>query len=121
VPPVEAEANLRFGAFRDMPSEETDFDLGLVQPTAVFGCVVDGEAVPKIPALFLSKMVGEGLAAVDIEMVHDQMDGSSKRIAADDSIQDACQFWRRAVRGWEGETLAGLRSTAQKTLAVPQR
>ena len=104
-----------------LPAEQTNFDLGLVQPTAVFGCVVNRETVPKIPALFLSKVVCEGLPAVDIEIVHDQMDGSSKRIAADDSIQDAYQLGRRAIRGRESKMFARLRLTAQKTLAVPQR
>ena len=70
-----------------LPGKETDFDFGLVQPTPVFGCVVNRETVPEIGALFLTEVVGKSLLAVGVKIVHDQMDGASKRITADDSIQ----------------------------------
>jgi hypothetical protein len=38
-----------------LPGEETDFDFGLVQPTPVFGCVVNRETVPEIGALLLTR------------------------------------------------------------------
>jgi hypothetical protein len=57
------------------------------------------ETVPEIPALLLTEVVCKDLSAVDIEIVHDQMDGPSKRIAVDDSIQDACQPNATQFRG----------------------
>ena len=58
-----------------LPGEETDFDFGLVQPTAVFGGIVNRETVPEIGTLLLTEVVCEGLATVDVEIVHDQMNG----------------------------------------------
>ena len=92
--PLKQEQTGDFTFSETLPGEETDFDFGLVQPTAVFGCLVNRETVPEIGALFLTEVVCKGLPAVDVEIVHDQMDGSSKRITADDSIQDASQFGR---------------------------
>jgi hypothetical protein len=75
-----------------LPSEEADFDFSLVQPIAVCGCVVNGETVSEIGALVRTKVVCQSLAAVEVEMVHDEMNGWGQWIAGDDSIEDVCQL-----------------------------
>jgi hypothetical protein len=49
--------------------EEPDFDFRLVEPTAVAGGVVNGEAFPDLTARLPPVAVGQGFAAVDVEVV----------------------------------------------------
>ena len=49
--------------------EEPDFDLGLVEPTAVSGRVMDGEAIPDLGRHFRAEDVGQHLAPMDVEVV----------------------------------------------------
>lgn len=48
--------------------EDTDFDLGLIQPTAVCGRVMDGEAIPDFGGHFCAKDIGQRFAAMDVQM-----------------------------------------------------
>ncbi len=64
-----------------LPGEQTDFDLRLVKPTAVLGCVVHRETIPKGTALLLSIVVGKGLSAVSVQVIHYH-------------VKDLASFWR---------------------------
>jgi hypothetical protein len=56
-----------------LAAKHADLDLGLVQPTPLLGGVVDPQAAPKALAGFLAEVVGERLAAVDVQVVHDHI------------------------------------------------
>ncbi len=75
----------------------------------------------KVETPVLADIVGEGLATVEVEVVHDQVNSFGARIAADDLTEHGRQLGCRASRSRKGEVPAGLGSTAQNTLAVPQR
>ena len=47
-----------------LPSEEADLDLGLIEPAAVLGCVVDRQTVPDLAPVIRAEVVGERLPAV---------------------------------------------------------
>ena len=49
-----------------LPGEDADFDLRLIEPTSVSGCVVNRESAPDFAADLLAEQVGERLAAMDI-------------------------------------------------------
>jgi hypothetical protein len=52
-----------------LPREDANFDLRLIEPTAVHWCVVDGEAVPDLTADLITQQVRQGFAAMDVEVV----------------------------------------------------
>jgi len=89
--------------------KQADLDFRLVQPTPMLGRVMDREAVPDRAAPFLSEIVGEGLPAMDIQVIHHQVDLSRTGIAAHDRLQRLGKFWRRAVGGGQGEMPTGFR------------
>src|SRR6201987_6185343 len=91
-----------------LPGEQADFDFGLVQPTAVLGCVMDVKAIPQITALLFAEVVSEGLATVDVKVIHNQVDGFSQRILADDLTEHWRQLGCRAIWRRKGEVPAGL-------------
>jgi hypothetical protein len=51
-----------------LPRELANLDLGLNESTSVSGRVVNGESVPDLAAELLAIEVGQGLAAVDVEV-----------------------------------------------------
>src|SRR5215467_15341210 len=57
-----------------LPRKQTDGDLGLVQPTAVFGRVVHGEAFPQPASRLLAKAFDHCLASMRVQIVQHQMD-----------------------------------------------
>ena len=59
-----------------LPREDPDFDLRLIQPTAVSGRVVDGEAIPDFGGHFRAKGIRQRFAAMDVQVVQ-LPDGSS--------------------------------------------
>ena len=61
-----------------LPGHQTEFNLSLIQPTAMFRCVVRLQAAPKVAALFGPEVVSEGLAAMNVEIVHHHMDVASE-------------------------------------------
>src|SRR5882724_5253811 len=63
-----------------LPGEDADFDFRLIEPASVLGCVVNGKAVPDLAAHLGAESVLEGFAAMDIEIVHDEVDGLSRRV-----------------------------------------
>ena len=44
------------------------------------GCVMNGEPVPDLAADLLSKGIGQGFAAVRVEIVHHQVNGPGGRV-----------------------------------------
>jgi hypothetical protein len=52
-----------------LPREDPDFDLCLIQPTAVSGRVMDGEAIPDFGGHFRSKDICQRFAAMDVQVV----------------------------------------------------
>ena len=63
-----------------LPRKEADFDFRLIEPSPVGGHEVNGESVPDLAANPHSEGVRQRLAAVDVEVVHDQMDGVRVRV-----------------------------------------
>ena len=51
---------------------EADFNLRLVEPTAVLGGVVDRKSSPQVAASDLPKMIGERLFPVRIQVIDHQ-------------------------------------------------
>jgi len=72
-----------------LPRKYTDLDFCLVQPASVGGSVMNGEAVPDLTAQCEAKCAGQRLAAMNMEVVHHEMDRLSCRVLqrqfADDS------------------------------------
>src|ERR1035437_1460630 len=109
------------GLAQALPGKQADLDFRLVQPTPMPGRVMDGEAVPDRVAPFLSEIVGEGLPAMDIQVIHHQVNLARTGIAAHDRLQRLGKFWPRAVGGGQREMSTGFRLHGAETLAVPQR
>ncbi len=42
---------------KTLAAEQAHFDLSLVEPTSVFGCLVNGKAIPKAASNLVSKLV----------------------------------------------------------------
>ena len=58
-----------------LPREEADFDFGLIEPASVSGRVVNGEPIPDFAADLRAEQVRQWLETMDVQIVHDQMDG----------------------------------------------
>ena len=65
------------------------------------------EPLPEIGAPSLAEVIGQRLAAMDVEIVHHQLNGAGKGIAANDPFQPSHQFRSRAVRSRKREVSAG--------------
>ena len=78
-----------------MPRHQAEFDLGLIEPAAVFGRVVDIEAIPEISSLALAEMIGQGFPAVDVEVIQDQVNGGIMSVVCGDEGVAG----RRRIRG----------------------
>ena len=61
------------------------------------------------PPPFLSEIVGEGLPAMDIQIIHHHVNLSRPGIVAHDRLQRLGKFWRGAVGGGQGEMPTGFR------------
>jgi len=61
-----------------LPAEETDFDLGLVEPASVLRGVVDREPAPQSASVTLAEPVRRRLAGVGREVVEHQVDGTRR-------------------------------------------
>src|SRR5947209_1072068 len=57
-----------------LPREDPDFDLRLIKPASVSGRVMDGEAIPDFCGHFRPEDIRQRLTAVDVEVVHYQVD-----------------------------------------------
>ena len=47
---------------------------------------MDGEPIPERAALFLAEVSDQGLEAVDIQVVHDEVDGMGLRVVLYDAL-----------------------------------
>ena len=57
-----------------LPREDSDFDLRLIKPASVSGRVMDGKTISDFCGHFRVEDVRQRLAAVDVEVVHYQVD-----------------------------------------------
>ena len=92
-----------------LPGHQAEFNLGLIQPTAVFRRVVHLQAAPKVAALSGSEVVSEGLAARNVEMVHHQMDVASEGIGRDQILDHQGKLRGRAIGAGASEVPSGFR------------
>lgn len=92
-----------------LPGKQADLGFGLIQPTPVLGRVMDGKAVPDRTASFLAVIAGERLPAMNVPVIHHQVNRTRLRIAVHDRLQRLGKFGRGAVRGGRGEVPPGLR------------
>ena len=93
-----------------LTAQGTQLVLGHVQPTSVFGGVMDLEPFRDSPCLCRWECFVERAQSVGIEVVHDQNDDSGIGVAAVDQISYSnCPVHSRATFRDQGLTPAGLR------------
>jgi hypothetical protein len=81
-----------------LPREDADFDLRLIEPAAVSGRVMDGEAIPDFCSHFRAEDGGQRFPAMDVEVVHYQVDGLRFRVChrqRDGNLSELDPAWRR--------------------------
>ena len=88
---------------------QAELDLSLVEPASVFGRVVNGEPIPKISAFLLTEVIDQRLAAVDIEVIHDDVNGLGEGILLYQMPHHASEFGTGSVRRRGSEVPSGLR------------
>src|SRR5271167_2480743 len=86
-----------------LPRKQTDRDLGLVQPTAVFRGVVHPKPIPQPASGLLAKAFHHRLARMRTQIVQHQMDGIRLWIADRDLQQVVGKLRRRTVGRHLGE------------------
>jgi len=91
-----------------LPGKQADLDFRLVEPASVFGRVVHGEAVPESAAALLAVEAGQGLAAVDVEIIHHPVDGLRFRVVLGHSADGLGEFSRGAASGGKSKMLSRL-------------
>ena len=67
-------------AAQTLPREDPDLDLRLIEPTAMSGRVVSGEPIPDLCGHFRAERIRQGLPAMDVEVVHHQVDRFRLRV-----------------------------------------
>lgn len=92
-----------FSGSPNMPGEDSDFDLCLIKPTSVSRGVMDREAVPDFRGHFCAIDIGQRLPAMDVEIVHYQVNGLRIRIFQRQSDDNLSELKSRTVRCREGE------------------
>ncbi len=63
-----------------LPGEDPDFDLFLIEPASASRRVMDRESAPDFCGHFGAEDIGQRLPAMDIEVVHHEMDGLGFRV-----------------------------------------
>src|SRR5450759_188696 len=69
----------------------------MIQPVSVFRGVMHRKPVPDSSATFDAIVVGERLAAVDVQVVHHQMDGGNRRVVFHEITDHLSELARRAA------------------------
>ena len=90
---------------------------------------MDGEAIPDFCGHFRAEEIRQGLPAMDVEVVHYQVDGFRFRVLHGQLADHLGELESRAIRGGKGEMPAGFRfygaenigGTAALVLIVPPR
>src|ERR1019366_4602476 len=75
----------------------------------LFRSVMHRKAVPDSSATFDAIVVSERLAAVDVQVVHHQMDGGRRRVVFHETTYHLSELGRRAVGRWPSEMHASFR------------
>jgi hypothetical protein len=70
---------------------------------------VHREAVPDLSTDLLTEQIGKRLAAMDVEVIHYQVDGPGSGILERKLEADFGEFGAGAIRRGEGEVATGLR------------
>src|SRR5262249_33929271 len=98
-----------------------DFNLCLIQPTAVGRRVMDCKPIPDLCSHFRAEGVRQRFLAMDVEVVHYQMNSLRFRYAS--ARLTATRANSKPERSGVGKVKCrpALASTAQTTLAVPRR
>jgi hypothetical protein len=99
--------------------EDPDFDLCLIQPTAVSGRVVDGESIPDVGRHFRTKGIRQRFAAMDIQVVQHQMDRLCFWVCHRQADRHLGEFKARAIRCREGKMAARLRFYSTENIGGP--
>src|ERR1700739_1211215 len=81
-----------------LPGEDPDFDLRLIEPTAVCRCVVHGEPIPDFGGHFGSKHLRQRLLPMNVEIVQYQVDGLGCRVCQRQGDGHLGEFEARSVR-----------------------
>jgi hypothetical protein len=86
-----------------LPGEDADFDFSLVEPASVSWRVVDGEAVPNLFANFISVEIRRRLDAMDVQVIHHEVDGVGFRVLGGHAEGHLREFESGAIRSGESE------------------
>ena len=92
---------------KTLTTEEADLNLGLIEPTAMLGSVVNSEAAPNVSTPLFTIMIDQGLAAVNVEVVQDKVDGQRPRISVDQPFDRTSKVCREPAFCWPSEVSAG--------------
>ena len=75
-----------------LPREDADFDFRLVEPASVGRGIVNRESVPDFIANLRSEDVRQRLATVDVEVIHDQVNGLCLRVLHGQIASNLCEL-----------------------------
>ena len=110
-----------------LPGEEADLDFLLIQPTAMFGCVVNHQSAPQLPPWLRPEGIRERLAPVNVQVIHHHVNRLGPWIAAYQGLHDLRELRGRTVRRGPSEVPASfglhrtenIRRVAALVFAVP--
>ena len=91
-----------------LAAEQTDLDLRLIQPAAVYRRVMHCETLPQQTADLFAEPVYQRLAVMRTQIIHHQVDGLGLWIACNDLHQIVGELRRGTVGGWFGKVPPGL-------------
>ena len=104
-----------------LPREDADFDLRLIEPTAVSGRVMDGEAIPDFCSHFRAEDGGQRFPAMDVGVVHYQVDGLRFRVCHRQRDGNLSELKTRTIRRGEGKVTARLGYVRPTSPGAPGR
>lgn len=86
--------------------EQADFNLRLIEPASMLGCVMDSKPVPNLSSDFFAEDIGQGFEAVRVEVVHHQMDGLGGRVLHCQVADEPREFEGGSIPGGRGKVAA---------------
>jgi hypothetical protein len=102
-----------------LPRVQAEFDLCLIEPTAVYRRVMHAEPTPDISTPLLAEVVGQRFAAVCIEVVHNQVDCVGIGVLFHDVLYCACELRAGTVGCGGSEVSPGFRLYGAKDIRRP--
>jgi len=90
-----------------LPRVQAQFDLRLIEPASMFGCIVNGEPLPESTALLLAEAIHHRLRAMRVEVVHDQVDRTGRGIPVGEGADHAGEPQTATIRRGGGEMSTG--------------